>query len=289
MAKDINYFIGKNLEIARKKLLFSRKISADKAGITARSLELIENSDKYMNLEDRDKYIAFLGLTSDVLADKNFNLTWQELTFILKKNHPFNVSIAEIEVNKVIPKQVITQRALPAKLLEKPISVAGLKEAMEINFQCNFDRNKIQNALNNLVLDGVLVKSQDSPIKYQRSTKKFPIEIDLIFDLVVRLEEIYNLHTNNLMNGYFNKVNPSFRKMAKILLVLKDCERSRFDLFLNIGMANDSNNVIRTIAVLEKLVLIQKTELAPKSSKQKYKLTKTGVELLGKFVESSEG
>lgn len=280
MAKDTNYIVGKNLEIVRKKLLFSRKISAKKAEITPRSLELIEKADKYLNITDRDKYIDFLGLNLETLSDKNFNLTWQELSYILTKKHPNENNITEIEPNKVIPKQVITQRAMPDKLLETPISVTELKVEIQKRFKYNFDRNKLQNALNNLVFEGTLTKSKDSPIKYQRSNEKFNREIDYIFDLVVKLEEITNSNTSNLVNDPSNKTKPSLRKMAKILLTLKDCEKSRSDLFTSIGMINDSNNVIRTISVLEKFNLIQKTKLAPKSSRQKYKLTEKGSQLL---------
>lgn len=280
MAKDINYIVGKNLEIVRKKLLFSRKISAKKAEITPRSLELIEKADKYLNITDRDKYIDFLGLNLDTLSDKNFNLTWQELSYILIKKHPNENNITEIEPNKVIPKQVITQRAMPDKLLETPISVTELKVEIQKRFKYNFDRNKLQNALNNLVFEGTLTKSNDTPIKYQRSNEKFNRDIDYMFDLVVKLEEITTSNTSNLVNDLSNKVKPSLRKMAKILLTLKDCEKSRSELFTSIGMINDSNNVIRTISVLEKFNLIQKTKLAPKSSRQKYKLTEKGSQLL---------
>ncbi|WP_293925693.1 hypothetical protein [Sphingobacterium sp. UBA6320] len=280
MAKDTNHIVGKNLEIVRKKLLFSRKISAKKAEITPRSLELIEKADKYLNITDRDKYIDFLGLNLETLSDKNFNLTWQELSYILTKKHPNDDNITEIEPNKVIPKQVITQRAMPDKLLETPISVTELKVEIQKRFKYNFDRNKLQNALNNLVFEGTLTKSKDSPIKYQRSSQKFNREIDYIFDLVVKLEEITTSSTSNLVNDLSNKTKPSLRKMAKILITLKDCEKSRSDLFTSIGMINDSNNVIRTISVLEKLNLIQKTKLAPKSSRQKYKLTEKGLQLL---------
>ncbi|MEN5085120.1 hypothetical protein ABE426_01485 [Sphingobacterium faecium] len=280
MAKDINYIIGKNLEIVRKKLLFSRKISAKKAEITPRSLELIEKADKYLNITDRDKYIDFLGLNLDTLSDKNFNLTWQELSYILTKKHPNENNISEIEPNKVIPKQVITQRAMPDKLLETPISVTELKVEIQKRFKYNFDRNKLQNALNNLVFEGTLTKSNDTPIKYQRSNEKFNRDIDYMFDLVVKLEQITTNNTSNLVNDLSNKVKPSLRKMAKILITLKDCEKSRSELFTSIGMINDSNNVIRTISVLEKFNLIQKTKLAPKSSRQKYKLTEKGSQLL---------
>jgi hypothetical protein len=280
MAKDTNYIVGKNLEIVRKKLLFSRKMSAKKAEITPRSLELIEKADKYLNISDRDKYIDFLGLNLDTLSDKNFNLTWQELSYILTKKHPKEDNITEIEPNKVMPKQVIMQRAMPDKLLETPISVTELKVEIQKRFKYNFDRNKLQNALNNLVFEGTLTKSKDSPIKYQRSSQKFNREIDYIFDLVVKLEEITTSRASNLVNDLSNKTKPSLRKMAKILLTLKDCEKSRSDLFTSIGMINDSNNVIRTISVLEKFNLIQKTKLAPKSSRQKYKLTERGSQLL---------
>lgn len=280
MAKDINYIVGKNLEIVRKKLLFSRKISAKKAEITPRSLELIEKADKYLNITDRDKYINFLGLNLDTLSDENFNLTWRELSYILTKKNPNEDNITEIEPNKVIPKQVITQRAMPDKLLETPISVTELKVEIQKRFKYNFDRNKLQNALNNLVFEGTLTKSNDSPLKYQRSNEKFNRDIDYMFDLVVKLEEITTSNTSNLVNDIPNKNKPSLRKMAKILITLKDYEKSRSEIFTKIGMINDSNNVIRTISVLEKFNLIQKTKLAPKSSRQKYKLTEKGSLLL---------
>ncbi|MEJ5145085.1 hypothetical protein [Sphingobacterium sp. MYb388] len=94
--------------------------------------------------------------------------------------------------------------------------------------------------------------------------------------LVRKPEEI----TTNLVNDISNKTKPSLRKMAKILITLKDYEKSRSNVFSSIGMINDSNNVIRTISVLEKLNLIRKTKLAPKSSRQKYKLTEKGSPLL---------
>ncbi|WP_293942774.1 MULTISPECIES: helix-turn-helix domain-containing protein [unclassified Sphingobacterium] len=280
MAKDINIIIGKNLKIAREKLLFSRKEMANKSGINRGSIERIEKAHKYFNIDEQTKYIKFIGIEKDVLCRPSFNLTWRELTVILKKNHPESPSICDISDKETKPQKVIMQRALPEKLLEEPVTAAELTALISTNFKINIEANKVQNSLNSLVNIGLLVKTQTSPIKYKRSDKKFPEEIDPLFELVSKLEQIFELIQLNLVNEDKIKVNPSFRKMALMLEYLNEGEKTRGDLFRKVGMVNDTNNVVRTVNILEKMELIRKTKKATKSSLQSYILTYTGADIL---------
>jgi len=200
----------------------------------------------------------------------------------LRKNHPENPSIFDISVKETKPQKVIMQRALPEKLLEEPVTAAELTTLISKKFKIIIEANKVQNSLNSLVNIGLLVKTQTSPIKYKRSDKKFPQEIDPLFELVTKLEEIFELTQANLVNEDKVKVNPSFRKMALILEYLNEGEKTRGDLFRKVGMVNDTNNVVRTLNVLEKMELVRKTKKAAKSSLQSYILTDTGAEILKK-------
>lgn len=280
MAKDINIIIGKNLKIAREKLLFSRKEMANKSGINRGSIERIEKAHKYFNIDEQAKYIKFIGIEKHVLCSPSFNLTWTELTVNLRKNHPENPFICDISDKETKPQKVIMQRALPEKLLEEPVTAAELTTLISKKFKINIEANKVQNSLNSLLNIGLLIKTQTSPIKYKRSDKKFPQEIDPLFELVSILEKIFELTQANLVNEDKVKVNPSFRKMALILEYLNEGEKTRGDLFRKVGMINDTNNVVRTINVLEKMELVRKTKKAAKSSLQSYILTHTGAEIL---------
>lgn len=282
MAKDINIIIGKNLKIAREKLLFTRKEMANKSGINRGSIERIEKAHKYFNIDEQAKYIKFIGIEKDVLCSPSFNLTWSELTVILRKNHPENPSICDISDKETKPQKVIMQRALPEKLLEEPVTAAELTTLISKKFKIIIEANKVQNSLNSLVNIGLLVKTQTSPIKYKRSDTKFPQEIDPLFELVAKLEKMFELTQANLVNEDKVKVNPSFRKMALILEYLNEGEKTRGDLFRKVGMVNDTNNVVRTLNVLEKMELVRKTKKAAKSSLQSYILTDTGAEILKK-------
>lgn len=280
MAKDINIIIGKNLKIAREKLLFSRLEMANKSGINRGSIERIEKAHKYFNTEEQEKYIKFIGIEKSVLCSSSFNLTWREVTAILRKNHPENPSICDISSKETKPKKMIMQRILPEKLLEDPTTAAELTAIISTKFKINIEPNKVQNCLNSLVNIGLLVKTQTSPIKYKRSNKKFPKEIDPLFDLVIKLDQICKLFKPDLVNSDNKKNKPSLRKMAIMLLSLDDGEKTRKELFSKAEMINDTNNVVRTIKVLENIKLITKTKSPVTSSLQSYKLTDKGSKLL---------
>lgn len=280
MAIDINIIIGKNLRIVREKLLFSRKEMAGKSGINERSIERIENGEKYLNEEEQDKYIQFIGVKKELISSLSFNLTWKELIAILKKTHPGNPHICEITDKKGIPKRIILQRVLPEKLLDKPLTAVELAELISAKFNTKIEPNRVQNSLNSLEGLGLIVRIQSSPIKYKRSDKKFPREIDPLFDLVIELEQMCELIKSDLVNGDNKKINPSLRKMAIMLLSLDDGEKTRKELFSKAEMINDTNNVVRTINVLEDIELITKTKSAVTSSRQSYKLTIKGSKVL---------
>jgi DNA-binding HxlR family transcriptional regulator len=253
---------------------------AKKSGINERSIERIENGEKYLNEEEQDKYIQFIGVKTELISSLSFNLTWKELIAILKKTHPKTPLICEITDKKGIPKRIILQRVLPEKLLDKPLTASELSKLITAKFKINIEPNKVQNSLNSLVNTGLLVRTQTSPIKYKRSDKKFPKEIDQLFDLVIKLEQICEPIKSDLVNGENKIIKPSLRKMAIMLLSLVDGEKTRKELFNKANMKNDTNNAVRTVNVLENTELITKTKLAVTSSRQSYKLTDKGFKVL---------
>lgn len=281
MANDPLSTIGRNLEIVRNKLLFSRELMGEKSGIPPRSLERIEKNDKYANADDREKYIDFLGLNKDILSNEDFDYTWQELVRTLEKRQANNLNICKIPEKRLSALKVIKYRALPANLLLKPITAKQLAEDINSHFKYSFENNIVQNALNNLSEDGTLEKLQASPIKYHRPIQNFPKHIDPLYELTQNLFQIAEDNDIHL-------VNITLRKNAKILMILAQDQKPRSEIFEELKMSNETNNSRRTIQVLEKLGLIFKTESSLRSSKQMYRLTQKGQELLKKVgVEMS--
>src|SRR5690606_33897495 len=78
-------------------------------------------------------------------------------------------------------------------------------------------------------------------------------------------------------------VTPAFDKMSKMIYYLKDSPRKRADLFEYAGYKNATNNNKRSLKVLEDMDLVEMTiKDKPTSSKQMYRLTENGYELLRK-------
>lgn len=275
MAKDPYTVLGKNLEKVRNILMFPRKLMAIKSEIDDRSIERVEKNDKYLNVLDREKYIEFLGLSEEILMKENFDYTWQEIVYFFVQKHPNTPDIVEIPPKHLSALNVIKYRALPGNLLLSPISANLLTSKISKYFKYSFNQNVVQNALNNLSKEGTIERTDTSPIEYYRPIKNFPKYIDPLYELVQNLHVILGKPLTNL-------VNKTSRKNAKILAFLKEEPKFRAEIFEEIKISNETNNVRRTIEVLEKFELISKTELATRSSLQKYKLTDKGLQLLRK-------
>ena len=275
MAKDPYTVLGKNLEKVRNILMFPRELMAIKSKIDERSIERVEKNDKYLNVLDREKYIEFLGLSEEILMKENLDYTWQEIVGFFMKKHAESLNLLEIPPKHLSALNVIKYRALPGNLLLSPISASKLTSKISKYFKYTFNQNVVQNALNNLSKEGTIQRTDTSPIQYYRPIKNFPKYIDPLYELVQNLYALLEKPSTNL-------VNKTLRKNAKILVFLKEEPKFRADIFEEIRLSNETNNVRRTIDVLESFELISKTESAKRSSLQKYKLTDKGLQLLRK-------
>lgn len=273
MAKDPNILIGKNLEIARLRLLFSRDLVAEKSKITSRSIERIEKNDKYANAKDREKYIDFLGLSHEDLSVERFDITWQDLVKSLEEANDKSPKISHIPNHKLSASNVIKYRILPENLLLEPLNTKEVTEVIRAKFGYSFEINVVQNALNNLSSEGVICRIESSPIEYHRPIKNFPKDIDPLYEISQNLAVKLNEHEINL-------VKKTIRRNAKILILLTNGQQPRSEIFTTISMSNETNNTYKTIKVLEKIELIEKTEKLSRSRNQKYRLTDKGIQLL---------
>ncbi|MGJ1508770.1 hypothetical protein, partial [Sphingobacterium siyangense] len=71
-----------------------------------------------------------------------------------------------------------------------------------------------------------------------------------------------------------------YPRMAAMLLILNNEVISRGNLYEKINYTNAYKNHQRSLKVLENLKLVEQTEEKPNSSKQKYRITSKGRELL---------
>lgn len=91
--------------------------------------------------------------------------------------------------------------------------------------------------------------------------------------IVIKLEELVN-------KNKIDYVTPIYDRMANMLLVLREGDISRSKLYQRIDYKNLYKNHQKSLKILETLMLVERTEDKPTSSKQMYRLTDRGRKLL---------
>ncbi|MDR2281814.1 MAG: helix-turn-helix domain-containing protein [Sphingobacterium sp.] len=273
--------VGKNLKTVREKLMFSRSHVEKKAKISSTKLESIENGEDPIKEEYLENLLNFYGLTIEEISTPIWLLTRDELLTKLKKKHPLSAYLDIVSINKPRPIDVISQIAIPNKLMNSPISSNELCAILKDKFGYILLRNSIDNALANLEKQNILELSSLSPKRYRIFNGKHPVQIDSLREIVNNLQKMININTNNIVNLTFTKTDKNIRRWAKVLVDLKDGDcKSSGELFLLADISDSSNSMKNIIKPLIKLEIIEPTEEASKSSLQKYRITQTGRDLL---------
>lgn len=264
---------GLKLKITRLRLLLSRKNVHNYTGISISTIERIENGDTPYPEDDFKTLLKFYDYTEDEIYSIKSTPDWIELRRKMSANHRNNEEILKFFDKKPNAQNVLKYRVLTSKILNNFITVNYLKVKIQSTYNWTYSNSTLQNALNSLVEKKILTRSTGVPAEYCRASNKLSNIIDPYFELSKKLEQLNQENKDNL-------VNPAYRRMAIISYSLKDGQKSRKELLELAGIKNETNNVKRTISVLQNMNIIQKTELAPKSSKQKYELTENGKQML---------
>lgn len=264
---------GTKLKTTRLRLLLTRTDVHECTTIPTSTIERIENGELPYPSHHFQNLVEFYDYKMQDIYSEKDPPDWIELRKNIITKHRKNKIVINKINEKPKPKEVILYRLLTSKVFDSYVNVSNLATIIKSKYNWHFSKDRLQNALDSIVEEGLITKTEISPFEYKRFSNKLPVEIDPFFETTRKLEEFPYEKTANL-------VNPTFRKMAIIIISLNKGEKARKELMEIAGLSNETNNVNRTIKILEVMEVINKTELAPKSSKQKYQLTEKGKQIL---------
>ncbi|MCY4780019.1 hypothetical protein ORI89_10185 [Sphingobacterium sp. UT-1RO-CII-1] len=266
---------AKFLKTTRLRLLLTREQVSKCTKVPTTTIERIENGELPYPMSRFQDLVSFYNHSMEEVYSNREIPDWIELRRRFLAKHQHDDSVMQHLSEKPGPKEVILYRMLTSKTLDEFISTSNLISVIKSRYNWVFLKDRMQNALDSIVKDGLIIRSPGRPYEYKRKSNNLPEEIDSFYHLTRKLEEIPYANPDNL-------VNPAYRKMSIILKHLNGIEDSRKNLMELVRLKNESNNISRTIKVLEDLLLIEKTEKASTSKFQKYRLTIEGEKLLKK-------
>lgn len=267
---------GKKLKITRLRLLLTRKDVSFCTGLPTTTIERMENGDFPYPADKFQQLVAFYDYSMEEIYSNKEVPDWIELRRRFLSKHRNNNDITAKLDEDPDPKEVILYRVLASNILDDFKSARDLAKIIKSKYNWTFLDGSIINALNSIEKEGLIVKSNDTPNRYKRKSNILPEEIDGFYQITRALEKITYKNPDNL-------VNPAFRRMAIVIKKLIEGENSRKYLMDIAGLGNESNNINRTIRVLEDFSFIEKTEKAARSSNQKYRLTEKGRNFLSEL------
>lgn len=273
MIESSEILAGRKLKTTRLRLLLTRKDVYECTGIPTTTCERIENGDLPYPAHRFHNLVSFYDYTMEEIYSKKEVPDWIELRRRFLSKHRNNSDVLSKINEKPNPKEAILYRVLTSKILDDFISVSDLTKKIKSTYNWSFDQDKLHNALDSIEKEELIIKSKDTQYKYKRASDKLPEEIDRFFATTRKLEKTLSTRADHL-------VNPAFRRMAIIIENLVDGEKRRSELMEVAGLRNDSNNIYRTIKILEEMTFVEKTEELARSSNQKYRLTEKGIQFL---------
>jgi len=276
MDKNISFLVGQRLKLLRELLLFTVDEICKIIGIPPTTLRRIENGDT----NSIEKWISKLSdlyqVNEETILDVKKPLpNWKTLRRNILSKHRNNNFIIESIDKTPYPKKAIQFRVLQSNFLNLFKSTQEVLDHLVKRYNWTYDYEKILMALDSLVDDGVLeIENKNlNPRKFRKSRKPNKALQSIPSAIVIKLEELVN-------KNKIDYVTPIYDRMANMLLVLREGDISRSKLYQRIDYKNLYKNHQKSLKILETLILVEKTEEKPTSSKQMYRLTERGRKLL---------
>lgn len=168
-------------------------------------------------------------------------------------------------------------RLLQCDFMNDYKTVSNANKKLRSLYRWKYDDARIDYALNSLVDEGLLdnLKEDKQPNKF-RKTRSVPKQVWLIPDrIITELEEMTGQRSQD-------SLTPAHHQMAGMLYALRHGEKMGKALFRTVLYSYSPKNIERSLNVLKSLELVKRTEDQVNSSKQMYRLTEKGRELLRK-------
>lgn len=280
MKYDFEIEVGKRLYILRNLLLLTRDHIFQITGISVSTLTRIESGE----FNSKSKNIEVLSNIYQISKTHLYNIskplpTWKTLKKRVLAAHRTNEKLIELLNERPESKILIEFRVLQSPYLNTFKTARQLAEHIRKSYSIIYSQSTVKNSLEILVDDGIVeIKGEDvSPQEFRKSQMIPKSQIQAIDQIRLILEKNKDKNIDDL-------VTPAFDKMAKMLYYLKNSPRKRTDLFEYSDYKNATNNNKRSLKVLEDMGLVEMTiKDKPTSSKQMYRLTEKGRDLLRKI------
>lgn len=270
---------GKKLKAIRDALLLSRKSVKKAIGIPTSTLERIENGELPYPISWLNALCDFYAINKEDIYNANKpTVDWKTLRRRILSKHKENQKIAKELNAKPHPKKAIVHRILKTEYLDQYKNADEMRLHFKTRYGLSFAYTSLRNSMISLEEDGILEKRKIGSEKTEfRRKASSPTSLDQ------KIEEIRRFLEENTPQEILNLVNPVFDRMARMLYLLKSGPNTRAKIFAYAGFRNETNNINRSLKVLENINLVEMTiKDKPRSSKQMYRLTDKGYELLRK-------
>lgn len=286
MNKTHEEIAGRKLKEIRDALLLSRKRVKDAIGIPIATLERIENGELPYPISWLNSLCDFYVINKEEIYNEHKPIPdWKTLRRRILSHSKEKPNAIKALNSNPYPKKAIVHRVLKTDFLDEYKDADKVLLHFKTRYGLTFEYTTLRNSLAGLSRDGVLEQrklgSQKTEFKRKSNLPTGPNEI---------IDEIRRLIEANTPKDVLSLVNPIFDRMARMLFLLKSGPNTRTEIFAYAGFRNETNNSNRSLKVLEQIGLVDMViKDKPTSSKQMYRLTEKGRELLKKVGVDSTG
>ncbi|SEM26838.1 hypothetical protein SAMN05216436_10349 [bacterium A37T11] len=278
MEKLENPQIGYRYRLLRELLLLTVKEVNFLTKIPITNLRRIEDGE-ISSEEELDELSDLYQIEKEIILDPEFLLpTWKDLRRKGILKHRNNEHYIKAINKKPRPKRAVEFRLLKSDYMTDYKTVANATRKMKLLYRWIYDESRIDYAFNTLVDEGVLekLKQKGQPFKYRKSRSIPKYNWQILDRIITELEEI--VPSKNI-----DSLTPAHYRMAGMLYVLRKGPKKGQDLFKLILYSYSPKNIEKSLKILIDIGMIEMTEEDVNSSKQMYRLTGKGRELLRKL------
>ncbi len=276
MKESIETQIGSRYYLIRNLLLLTRKEVLDITGISISTLTRIEKGQLSSNTKVTDKLSNLYQVTKEDIYNVSKPIpSWKDLRRKTLSAHKNNEKLLKYLNKKPESKQMIEYRVMRSPFLNNFRTAKEVAEHIRKRYTFSYSHSTIKNSLDILTDLGLLEvnKSENESQKFKKASalpKNLEQQIETIQQ---KLEEKFRAKSADL-------VTPAFDKMARMIVLLNEGPKRRSELTRFSDYENATNNIKRSLKILEELGLVERTiREKPTSSRQRYRLTQAGKEV----------
>lgn len=272
MRDDYYFLVGQRLKIIRELLLLKIEEVKILTGIPATTLRRIESGARTTINKNIDLLSNLYKVSKTKILDiKQPIPSWQTLSRTIHKESKDNDYLLECIKKRPAQRKAVQFRVMQSTFLNNFRKTEEIRLHIQQRYNWTYSFEDIIMALDSLADEDLLEieENKSSAKRFRKSRKKTKHILSVPSIIIIKLEELYTSYQDD-------SVTPIYDRMAAMLLIIKNGEIPRSELYKLINYSNAHNNHLKTLKILENLKLVEQTEDKPNSKNQKYRLTEKG-------------